>query len=109
MDLAGDISQREAVFIQISEASNSRAIRTDRYKYSVRDAAPVGYIHGKANVYFEDYLYDLEKDPIEKHNLIKDPAYTEIRQHLKSVLIAEMTKAGEKKPIILPAVKVRKK
>ncbi|MGN0531248.1 MAG: sulfatase-like hydrolase/transferase [Eubacterium sp.] len=109
MDLAGDISQREAVFIQISEASNSRAIRTDRYKYSVRDAAPVGYIHGKANVYFEDYLYDLEKDPIEKHNLIKDPAYAEIRQHLKSVLVAEMTKAGEKKPIILPAVKVRKK
>lgn len=109
LDLAGDISQREAVFIQISEASNSRAIRTDRYMYSVRDGAPAGYAHGKASVYFEDYLYDLQTDPIQRNNLVRDPEYASVRQHLKQVLKAEMIKADEKAPLILPAIKVRKK
>ncbi len=109
MDLAGDISSRKAVFIQISEASNSRAIRTDRYKYSVRDAAPMGYAHGKALVYFEDYLYDLQNDPIERNNLIRDHAYESVRREMKSLLKAEMERAGEKTPVILPAFKRRKK
>lgn len=112
IDLAKQVSGVEAprknVFIQVSEASNSRAIRTDRYKYSIRDASPCGYIHAKAKVYFEDYLYDLEKDPIEKHNLIKNKAYAKVREELKQQLIDEMMNVGESKPIIMPAVKARK-
>lgn len=113
IDLSKQITKEEPprknVFMQISEASNSRAIRTDRYKYAVRDAAPCGYVHAKSDIYFEDYLYDLEKDPIEKHNLIKDKKYQAIRKELKEQLIEQMLKVGEKKPIILPAYKVRKK
>lgn len=108
-DLATDTSDRKAVFIQISEASNSRAIRTDKYKYSVRDMAITGYAHGKSNLYFEDYLYDLEKDPNELNNLIKDKAYSGVRQELKKMLIDEMVNADEKKPVILPAVILRRK
>ena len=53
-------------------------------------------------IYFEDFLYDLEKDPIEKNNLVKDPEYKQVRKELKQMLIKQMTEVGEKKPIILP-------
>ena len=101
--------KRVCVFMQISEATNSRAIRTDRFKYSVRDVAVTGYVHHSAKAYFEDYLYDLEKDPHEKNNLIKDKRYAHIRQELKYLLIEQMVNAGEERPVILPAWKVRKK
>lgn len=107
MDLA-KLEDRECVFIQVSEASNSRAIRTKRYKYSVRDMALTGYAHGKANVYFEDYLYDLKNDPIESKNLVRDPNYSDVRKELKQMLISQMQNADEKRPIILPAIITRK-
>lgn len=101
--------ERDCVFMQISESQCGRAIRTKKYKYAIRTLAPTGYALHKAAVYFEDYLYDLEKDPIEKHNLIKDPKYASERKKLKEMLIREMTAAGEKEPKILPAVFTRKK
>lgn len=96
--------KRKCVFIQISESQCGRAIRTDRYKYSVRTAGIVGYIHHSSKVYFEDFLYDLEKDPIEKNNLVKDSNYRQVREELKALLIEQMTAAGEAKPMILPAI-----
>lgn len=96
--------KRKCVFIQISESQCGRAIRTDRYKYSVRTAGIVGYIHHSSKVYFEDFLYDLEKDPIEKNNLVKDSNYRQVREELKALLIEQMTVAGEAKPMILPAI-----
>lgn len=43
VDLAEQIDnpdkKRDCVFMQISEASNSRAIRTERFKYEIRDIA----------------------------------------------------------------------
>ncbi len=101
--------ERDCVFIQISESQCGRAIRTKKYKYSVRAIAPSGFVTHSSKVYFEDYLYDLEKDPIEKNNLIKDKNYSNVRNELKEMLIREMVNAGEEKPIILPAYKVRKK
>lgn len=101
--------KRQCVFMQISEASNSRAIRTDRFKYSVRDLAITGYAHHTSKVYFEDYLYDLEKDPDEKVNLIKNKKYAHIRQELKYLLIKQMKLAEEEPAVIMPAIKVRRK
>ena len=95
--------------MQISESQCGRAIRTKKYKYSVRAATPTGVIMHSSPVYFEDYLYDLENDPIEKNNLVKNPQYKSVRKELKEMLIREMTNAGEKKPIILPAYIIRKK
>lgn len=113
IDLANQIDRseepRQCVFIQISEASNSRAVRTDRFKYEIRDMAPTGYIHHQSRVYWESYLYDLKKDPNEKYNLVKHPAYRHIRQEMKYLLLKEMEKAGEEMPVIFPALKVRKK
>lgn len=99
-----DNKRRDHVFVQISESQVGRSIRTKKYKYSVR-ACGSGNIRHSAKVYFEDFLYDLEKDPIEKNNLVRDPAYKEIRNQLKKKLIKQMTDIGEKKPIILSALK----
>lgn len=101
--------KRDCVFMQISESQCGRAIRTDRFKYAVRDLSPVGYAHHSSKVYFEDYLYDLQNDPIEKHNLIKNPKYSKIRQELKYLLLEQMKNAGEEPPVILPAIFVRRK
>lgn len=107
-DLAGDID-RDCVYIEISEASNSRAIRTKKYKYEIRDIAPTGYAHHSARAYFESYLYDLENDPNEKTNLVRDKKYASVRNELKLMLIEQMRNTGESIPAILPAIKVRKK
>ncbi len=101
-----DNIERDHVFVQISESQVGRSIRTKKYKYSVRAAINLGYLRHKSTVYFEDFLYDLEKDPIEKHNLVRDPEYKQIRKELKEKLIKQMTDVGERKPIILPAVKI---
>lgn len=103
------LERRKCVFMQISESQCGRAVRTDRFKYSVRDIKPSGYLHMNSRVYFEDYLYDLKKDPSEKVNLIKNPKYTHVRQELKYLLIEEMQKAGEEIPVIFPALKIRTK
>ena len=103
----GSEKSRDCVFMQISESQVGRAIRTKDYKYSVR-APKSGQVCHSSKVYFEDYLYDLKKDPFEKNNLVKDKDYKEIRENLKKLLIREMVNAGEKEPVILPAIKAKK-
>lgn len=99
---------RDCVFMQISESQCGRAIRTKQYKYAVRAAGVAGILRGSSRVYFEDYLYDLSRDPIEKDNLIRDKRYQTVRAELRAKLIREMLAAGEKKPLILSAIRKRK-
>lgn len=105
---AGKEKPRDFVFMQISESQCGRSIRTARYKYAVR-AVGSGLTRHSAKVYFEDYLYDLEQDPIEAHNLVRSTAYKKERAHLREMLVREMERAGEERPKILPAVITRKK
>ena len=101
--------ERDCVFLQISESQCGRAIRTKKYTYSVRSAALTGFVKSYANVYFEDYLYDNEKDPAQKRNLIRDKSYKAIRRDLRQMLLREIAEVEQKTPKILPAVIVRKK
>lgn len=55
------------------------AIRTQRFKYI--------YYHG---IWDDDGFYDLETDPIERHNLIHVPAYQEQIEGLKRQLFDEL-------------------
>lgn len=92
---------RSEVFVQISESHCGRAIRTDRWKYSV--AAP--YSTGRdsaADLYIEDFLYDLAADPHERNNLVTEPGLAEVRDELRDCLIARMAEAGERPPRIEP-------
>jgi len=61
------------------------AIRTDRYKYV--------YHHGVWDI---DAFYDLETDPIERHNLISTPGYQERIAELRTQLFKELAESGAK-------------
>ncbi|MCL2106606.1 MAG: sulfatase-like hydrolase/transferase [Oscillospiraceae bacterium] len=99
---AGDLENwPEEVFVQISESQVGRAIRTKRWKYAVRAPFRQGWIHANARLYREDCLYDLENDPYELHNLVRDRAYAEVRAELRQRLLARMAAAEEKKPKII--------
>lgn len=90
------------VFIQISESQVGRAIRTKRWKYCVDAPDKDGGKDSNSDIYVEQYLYDLETDPYEQHNLIDDPAYRKVCNELAVILKRRMVEAGEKEPRILP-------
>lgn len=108
------------MFFQVSETELGRGIRTHRWKYYVH--APhvqpplVMDKHYTSEAYFEmllkckadspsyieKCLFDLEKDPYEKNNLIADPEYAPIRAELAEILKACMVEAKENAPEIYP-------
>ncbi len=96
--LKEDATERDCVFVQISESQIGRAIRTKKWKYSAR-AAGFGMMQHSASVYFDDFLYDLENDPCEKTNLVNNKNYRQIIREMRALLSQEMVKVGEKKPI----------
>ncbi len=87
-----DKKGHESVFIQISESQIGRAVRTDRWKYSV---SAKNADKAFADEYTEDFLYDLENDPHERNNLIGSPDHKDIRLEMRGILLEHMKKAGE--------------
>ena len=109
IDLAGD-KRRNEVYIQISESQCGRAVRTKEYLYSVSVPGTIaGMISKISPVYREEYLYDIENDPMQLHNLIKEPEYKIVRSAMKKLLLEQMKSIEGAKAVILPAVTVRKK
>ena len=92
------------VFVQISESHVGRAIRTHKWKYSVRAPKTDPLRDGGSGVYVEDFLYDLEADPHERNNLVSDPAYADLRARLAARLKQHMAEAGEDQPEIVRAL-----
>jgi len=89
----------EEIFLQISESQCGRAIRTARWKYSVRAPGP-SKNDPASDVYVEDFLYDLDADPHEQNNLVADPDYATVRGALAKTLKRRMVEAGESEPTI---------
>jgi arylsulfatase A-like enzyme len=94
---------RQEAFIQISESQVGRAIRTPRWTYSVAAPDRHGNRDAAAEVYVEEYLYDLKSDPHQRNNRVADPEYASIRSELAARLTARMVTAGEATPRIDPA------
>lgn len=90
----------EEVFLQISESQCGRAIRTRRWKYSVRAPDAAADAAG-SETYIEDFLYDLADDPHEQHNLVTHPDFEKTRAELATILKRRMVAAGETEPVIL--------
>ena len=88
----------EDIFIQTSESQVGRALRTQRWKYSV--VAPSR--HGWNDSYEEQFLYDLEADPYELNNLVGRKSYKDVTEQLRERLKKRMQMAGEEVPAIAP-------
>jgi len=88
-------------FVQISESQVGRAIRTPRWKYSVRAMGKPGGRVAASDTYTEDFLYDLASDPHERNNLVGQPEHRATSDKLKERLLARMVAAGEGEAKIL--------
>ncbi len=97
--------ERDCVFVQISESQIGRAVRTKKWKYSARAHGSGNFRHS-AKVYYDDFLYDLENDPIEKFNLVNDEKYENVLKEMRALLSREMVKAGERTPVFRKPKKV---
>ncbi len=76
---------RDDIFVQISESQTGRAVRTARWKYSVR--APHDLRAESAPLYQEDALYDLESDPYELCDLKGERAFRGVADEMKTRLL----------------------
>ncbi len=93
--------RKNEIFAQISESRVGRCIRTPKYAYSVYAPGINGGAAAASDLYADDFLYDLEKDPYELTNLIHDPAYTEIKLDLRNRLLAWIKEAENATPEIV--------
>jgi arylsulfatase A-like enzyme len=91
----------EEVFVQISESQVGRAVRTQRWKYSVRANQTDANKAPGAAEYTEEFLYDLECDPYELTNLVGIESHRPVADKMKERLLKRMVEAGEKKPKII--------
>lgn len=91
------------IFAQISESRVGRCVRTDKYLYSVHAPGKNGFKYPGSDIYQDDFLYDLEKDPFELNNLIKDDNYKDVIKVMREKLIRNMVLAGESAPQIIEA------
>ncbi|NLS85494.1 MAG: sulfatase-like hydrolase/transferase [Ruminococcaceae bacterium] len=95
--------RENVVFAQISESRVGRCVRTPEYLYSVYAPDKNGGAVGGSDIYADDFLYDLKKDPFELNNIISDPNYRAARDKMAELLKRQMQKAGEPIPEIIPA------
>jgi len=93
----------QEVFVQISESQVGRAIRTQRWKYAVTAPDVPGWTQPASDSYVEEYLYDLERDPHERNNLVADPALVGVRAGLAATLTRYLVEVEGSAPAILPA------
>ncbi len=102
-----DHSWPDEVFVQISESQTGRAVRTARWKYSVRapgtdeEGQPIS--QPSSDLYMDDCLYDLEADPWELTNLAGFTSHTEVVRVMRERLVKRMLAAGELEPKFVDA------
>lgn len=89
------------VYSQISESRVGRSIRTEDYMYAVYAPGKNGGEYASADLYADDFLYDLKKDPYELTNLIHDHAYDSVRLKMREKLLAWIEKAEHTRPVIV--------
>jgi arylsulfatase A-like enzyme len=92
---------RDEVFIQISESQTGRALRTQRWKYSVTADYDEG--RSSADIYREDFLYDLDNDPCELVNLAGMPTFRGVANDMKARLLRWIGDVEGTRPAITDA------
>ncbi len=88
------------IFAQISESRVGRCIRTARYTYAVCAPGINGNAAAASDRYVDDFLYDMEQDPYQLHNVVADPAYVQVRGELRERLLCWIEQAEGSRPVI---------
>ena len=96
-----DDNRPNQVFAQISESRVGRCIRTPEYLYSVYAPGINGGAAPASDVYADDFLYDLKKDPWQLNNVVHEEEYTEIKKDLRARLLQWLEKAEGAHPDIV--------
>jgi hypothetical protein len=73
------------------------------WTYSVSAPGGDSYNRPCSDLYVEEFLYNLENEPHERDNLVRDPGYAEVRTMLRERLMHRMAAAGEEISTIVPA------
>jgi len=95
------------LYVQISEHSVSRALRTSRFKYIVTAQNANAWKDPFALEYTEAELYDLLADPYELNNRIGYESHQALTEVLRARLLARIKQAGEPEPKIISAPPVK--
>lgn len=96
-------SQRNEVFVQISESQIGRAIRTRTHTFSAATPGRLplrGHLRPDAPRYVETHCYDLATDPHQRTNLAGDPRHAEVRATLARRLAEAVTRAEGTHPTV---------
>lgn len=95
-----DVGRPNQVFAQISESRVGRCVRTPRYTYSVYAPGVNGGEAAASDVYEDDFLYDMEKDPYQLNNVVDSPDYADVKLDMRERLLDWIEKAEGKRPVI---------
>lgn len=95
-----DDNRPNQVFAQISESRVGRCIRTPDWLYSVYAPGVNGGEAAAADLYADDFLYDLSKDPWQLDNRVSDPACAQAKAELRARLLDWIERAEGTRPVI---------
>ena len=95
-----DPARPNEVFAQISESRVGRCVRTADWLYAVYAPGVNGGEAAAADVYADDFLYDMKKDPWQLDNVVADPAYAEVKAELRQKLLGWIERAEGVRPAI---------
>ncbi len=82
-----DPDRPNRVFAQISESRVGRVIRTEQYLYAVFAPDAHGFFQSRADAYRDDYLYDMSADPWQFENVVREPAFRQVKEELRRELL----------------------
>ena len=95
-----DKERPNQIFAQISESRVGRCVRTPRYTYSIYAPGVNGGEAASSDVYADDFLYDMEKDPYQLNNVVDNPDYADVKADMRKRLLDMTEKAEGKRPVI---------
>ena len=95
-----DPARPNEVFAQISESRVGRCVRTPEWLYAVYAPGVNGGEAAAADVYADDFLYDMKKDPWQLDNVVADPAYAAVKAEMRQKLLDWIERAEGVRPVI---------
>ena len=91
----------DEVYMQISESRVGRAVRTPDYLYAVYAPGVNGGEAAAAEVYADDFLYDMRTDPFHLNNRAADPSMGAVKEELRGKLLDWIYRAEGARPRII--------